>query len=300
MPKGAIHYTGTNFSRLRRLDVVSRVRALTHQRMMQRPQWLTYAERAPPLELSSLHLKCRRVHNTYLALTRELLQKYPDVRFQDCFVEGNDPVKGLDTFRADHPAMQFVALQLRLMNQGVPKAAAFKKAEEAFRERRAALERSQKVHMASAIAAAAALDPAAAAGAAMPASSAPLSTAEGIGSVQPMFTSGGAYWQMEIARSQMKHLLHIRRVLRQLRDRAEQANPNDASEHDASSSSASAGPKHRRFPSLRQRAFSGLRPSSRQPRRGSGDVETLQYPSSINTEGESLDAELVGSEDSWR
>ncbi|OEH80595.1 hypothetical protein cyc_02815 [Cyclospora cayetanensis] len=232
MPKGAIHYTGTNFSRLRRLDVVSRVRALTHQRMMQRPQWLTYAERAPPLELSSLHLKCRRVHNTYLALTRELLQKYPDVRFQDCFVEGNDPVKGLDTFRADHPAMQFVALQLRLMNQGVPKAAAFKK--------------------------------------------------------------------MEIARSQMKHLLHIRRVLRQLRDRAEQANPNDASEHDASSSSASAGPKHRRFPSLRQRAFSGLRPSSRQPRRGSGDVETLQYPSSINTEGESLDAELVGSEDSWR
>lgn len=54
-------YTGTNFARLRRLDIVSRVRALTEQRMMQRPQWLTYVERAPPLELSNLHMRCRKV-----------------------------------------------------------------------------------------------------------------------------------------------------------------------------------------------------------------------------------------------
>lgn len=32
--------------------------------------------------------------NKYLTLTRELLQKYPDIRFQDCFVEGNDVAKG--------------------------------------------------------------------------------------------------------------------------------------------------------------------------------------------------------------
>ncbi|KAL8270334.1 hypothetical protein Esti_005769 [Eimeria stiedai] len=249
MPKGAVHYTGTNFPRLRKLDVVSRVRALTQQRMMQRPQWLTYAERAPPLELTNLHLRCRKVPNKYLTLTRELLQKYPDVRFQDCFVDGNETAKGHDTFRADHPAMQFVALQLRLMNQGVPKALAFKQAEEAFRERRAELERRQKLHMAAAVAAVASADPAAFEGAPMPSSSAPLTTSEGMGLVQPMFTSGQAYRQLRCAESQTKHLLHIRRVLRQLREEAQQTR----GESGASSSRPSA------YSSLRQRAFTNLR-----------------------------------------
>lgn len=217
MPKGAIHYTGTNFARLRRLDIVSRVRALTEQRMMQRPAWLTYVERAPPLELSNLHLRCRKVPNVYIGLTRTLLRKYPDIRFQDCFVEGNETAKGHDTYRADHPAMQFVAMQLRLMNEGLSKEAAFKKTEDVFRERRAKLESAQKLHIAAAIAAAAAADPAALRKAPMPSSAAPLSTAEGAGLVQPMFTSGRAYWQTKVAESRTKHLLHIRRILREAR-----------------------------------------------------------------------------------
>ncbi|KAL8427449.1 hypothetical protein Efla_003896 [Eimeria flavescens] len=248
MPKGAIHYTGTNFPRLRRLDVVSRVRALTEQRMMQRPSWLTFAERAPPLELTNLHMRCRRVPNRYLTLTRELLQKYPDVRFQDCFVEGNETSKGLDSYRADHPAMQFVALQLRLMNQGVKKAAAFKQAEEVFLERRAELERQQKLHMAAAVAAFASADSAAAEAAPISSSFSPLFTSEGMGIVQPMFTSGRAYRQLRFAESKMKHLLHIRRVLGQLRGQAEQSK----GQQDASDSISSKTHSRR---SLRQRAF---------------------------------------------
>ncbi|CDJ38058.1 hypothetical protein, conserved [Eimeria tenella] len=137
--------------------------------------------------------------NKYIGLTRELLAKYPDVRFQDCFVAGNEPTKGSDTFRADHPAMQFVAQQLRFMNEGMSKREAFKKAEEVFRQRRASLERTQKMYMAAAVAAAAAKDPAAApaaAAAAMPTSAEPLTAAEGMGPVQPMFTSGKSYWQV--------------------------------------------------------------------------------------------------------
>lgn len=47
---------------------------------------------------------------------------------QVCHSEWGDAlgVLGQDAYRADHPAMQFVALQLRLMNQGMTKAAAFK------------------------------------------------------------------------------------------------------------------------------------------------------------------------------
>lgn len=54
-------YTGTNFPRLRRLDIVHRVRVLEEQKLLHRPKWLTYAERAPPLELGSLLFRTRRV-----------------------------------------------------------------------------------------------------------------------------------------------------------------------------------------------------------------------------------------------
>ena len=50
--------------------------------------------------------------------------------------------------------------------------------------------------MAASVAAAAAADPGAIGGAPMPTTDAPLTAAEGMGLVQPMFTSGRAYWQV--------------------------------------------------------------------------------------------------------
>ncbi|PFH35022.1 hypothetical protein BESB_059090 [Besnoitia besnoiti] len=278
MGKGAIHYTGTNFRRVPRLDIVHRMRTLVSHGLVEQPLWLVCAERAPPLELHNLKLVDRKVHNKYLSLTQAVLKKYPNMRFQDCYVDGNDWSKGNDTYRSDHPVMQFVALQLRLMNLGLDRQTAFREAEKAFYARRLQLEKQQKLNMAAAVVAAAARDPAAVArgvqgrvGHGVPNSSAARLTAMGLGDVQPLFTTGQAYWQYEIAKSQANHLLRIRSVLRRMRSQAEAAArrsaegeepASDASSSSRSSSShssssflpwrqASAG-----LPSLRRRAFS--------------------------------------------
>ncbi|EPT27255.1 hypothetical protein TGME49_227860 [Toxoplasma gondii ME49] len=277
MGKGAVHYTGTNFRRVQRLDIVDRMRALVAQGLVDAPLWLSAAERAPPMELSNLKLMDRKVHNKYLSLTQAVLKKYPNMRFQDCYVDGNDWSKGNDSYRADHPVMQFVALQLRLMNLGLDRHAAFREAEQAFYARRMQLEKQQKLNMAAAVVAAAARDPSAFArrpgsrgqGGSVPSSSLPRLTAMGLGDVQPLFTSGQAYWQFEIAKSQANHLLRIRSVLRRMKAQAEAAaqqeaeSPSSSPPPSPSSPSAAASPSPRPsrrgangLQSLRQRAFS--------------------------------------------
>ncbi|KYF43426.1 hypothetical protein TGARI_227860 [Toxoplasma gondii ARI] len=276
MGKGAVHYTGTNFRRVQRLDIVDRMRALVAQGLVDAPLWMSAAERAPPMELSNLKLMDRKVHNKYLSLTQAVLKKYPNMRFQDCYVDGNDWSKGNDSYRADHPVMQFVALQLRLMNLGLDRHAAFREAEQAFYARRMQLEKQQKLNMAAAVVAAAARDPSAFArrpgsrgqGGSVPSSSLPRLTAMGLGDVQPLFTSGQAYWQFEIAKSQANHLLRIRSVLRRMKAQAEAAAQQEAespssspppSPSSPSASSPSPRPSRRGangLQSLRQRAFS--------------------------------------------
>uniref|UniRef100_A0A7S1P697 Small ribosomal subunit protein mS23 n=1 Tax=Vitrella brassicaformis TaxID=1169539 RepID=A0A7S1P697_9ALVE len=167
---------------------------MVDQGVYDRPKWLTAVERAPPLELHSLQCQARRIHNPYPNMVLHLLKKYPDLRFQDCFVDGNDWSKGNDRYRDDHPAMQFVARQLRLMNEkGYSRKKAFKETEKWFYGLRMELEKRQKILMAQAASA----------------------------SVEPLFTSGQAYWQTQIAEEEDKHLQNIIVKLRENRLEAE-------------------------------------------------------------------------------
>jgi hypothetical protein len=191
MPKGAIHPNVDNWRRVSKLNVVGRMRKLVDQQMYKRPTWLTACERVPPLELQNLHMNTRSVRNPYPKMLDHLLAKYPDLRFQDCFVDGNDWSQGNDRYRDDHPAMQFVARQLDLMNtQGLSKRQAFAKTEEWFLERRQHLEREQKIIMA-------------------------LARDQ---KVEPMFTTAHAYWHAEVASTEKAHLQRILQGLRQVHD----------------------------------------------------------------------------------
>ncbi len=90
------------------------------------------------MELTNLVLQDKRIRNPYPQLIRHLLRVYPDLRFQDCFVDGNDWQQGNDVYRSDHPVMQFVARQQKLLNENptMSKRKAFKLVEEEFRKRR--------------------------------------------------------------------------------------------------------------------------------------------------------------------
>lgn len=188
--KGAIHPNTSNFRRALRFDVVARVRRLCEWGLLKdRPKWLEWAERVPPMENHNLSLQVRKIRNPYPQMVNFLLKKYPDLRFQDCYVDGNDWSVGNDTFRDDHPVMQFVARQLDFMNQGLSKKEAFRKTEELFRERREYLEKEQKVMMAMAL----------------------------NSGLTPMFSTGRAYLEAETAKAEAAHLQSIRRQLRQLK-----------------------------------------------------------------------------------
>lgn len=205
MSKGAIHPNDSNFRKVARLDVVSRVRILHHQNLLrERPKWLEWCERVPPMENHNLLLQARTVRNPYKQLIGHLLKKYPDLRFQDCYVDGNDWTTGCDAYRNDHPVMQFVGRQLEFMNQGMSKKEAFKLTEEIFRERREHLEQEQKVMMAKAVDA----------------------------GFTPMFTTGRAYLEAEKVKAEVAHLEKIRSLLRRSRrDReleGEEASPEQA------------------------------------------------------------------------
>lgn len=194
MVGGSIHPNGTNFRRIARLDVVARVRRLCETHVLEkRPTWLEWCERVPPLENHNLHYQARKIRNPYPQMVNHLLSKYPDLRFQDCYVDGNDWSRGNDSYRDDHPVMQFVARQLQFMRtEGLSKKEAFERTEELFRERREWLEQNQKVMMAMAL-------------------------EQGL---QPMFTTGSAYLQAEMARAEEAHLKIIREQLRRKREAA--------------------------------------------------------------------------------
>jgi len=168
--------------------------------MYDRPKWLEWAERAPPLELHNMHLKCRKIKNPYPSLVRSVLRKYPTLRFQDCYVDGNDWSQGNDSYRDDHPVMQFAARQLQFMNAGHSRAAAFKKTERLFYERRMEIEKHQKIAMAMAV----------------------------DERVSPLFTDPHAYWHTEMAAQEARHLNEIRKEVRGLRIAASGGGDNSA------------------------------------------------------------------------
>jgi len=215
MVKGAIHPNGSNFRRVARLDIVARVRRMVQSNLVERPKWLDHCERVPPIENHSLNLQARTVRSPYPQMIRFLLHKYPNLRFQDCYVDGNDWGAGQDQYRADHPVMQFVARQLHYMRtQGKNKVQAFRLAEEDFRERARCLEREQKVTMAMALDQH--LEPAFKG---ISGRSVTMGTLQDAG-LGPMFSTGQAYLHSEMAKAEAAHLNKIRRELRRMRRHA--------------------------------------------------------------------------------
>lgn len=201
MAKGAVYPRSSNFTRWSKTNIVSRMRKYVDSNMFSRPRWMTLVERAPPLELHEIHMNSHFVANPYPELVAHLLRKYPNLRFQDCFVRGNNWTKGNDYYRDDHPVMQFVAYQLNLMQEkGFSRKEAFKLTERVFYERRMQLEREQKIHMAL------------------------NTTALNGGKLEPMFTSAEAYWHTEIAKRQEQQYSKIAHHFRLLRAREELRN----------------------------------------------------------------------------
>ena len=200
MPSGAVHPNTGNFSRVPRLSIVDRVRKLVAQNAYEkRPEWLQFVERAPPMELWNLKLREVRIKSPYPAMVRYVLDQFPDMRFQDCFVDGNDWSRGNDRYRDDHPVMQFVARQLQLMNvEGLDRKAAFEKTKEEYLERRFELEKKHKMEMALAQNQRV-----------VPAFSSPL------------YTTGAAVARQREVELEVAHINHIRRKLRMLRKEIE-------------------------------------------------------------------------------
>ena len=196
---GAIHPNSSNFSRTTRFNVVDRVRRLVAQGAYEsRPDWLESAERAPPMELDNLNLREIRIRNPYIGMVRHVLKKFPDMRFQDCFVDGNDWSKGNDKFRADHPVMQFVARQLQLINkEGMSRSAAFTKTSQEYLERRKQLEAQHKLDMALAC------------------------NQRIVPAFSGIYTTGSGIARAQECEIEVIHLNHIRRKLRMLRKEIE-------------------------------------------------------------------------------
>jgi hypothetical protein len=123
------------------------------------------------------------------------------MRFQDCFVDGNDWSKGNDRFRADHPAMQFVARQLQLMNEGKEKISrkeAFEQTKKEYLARREEIERMQKLNLALAQ------------------NNRIVPAFESV-----LYTAGSGVARQRAVEIEVAHLNHIRRKLRMLRKQIE-------------------------------------------------------------------------------
>ena len=112
-------------------------------------------------------------------------------------MDGNDWQQGNDVYRSDHPVMQFVARQQRLLNQNpqMTKQEAFRRVEDEFRERRLKQEKHQKMLMAMAC---------------------------GRGEVKPLFSSGSDVRAMKTAEHEAIHMRHIRKQLRRIRMKKEE------------------------------------------------------------------------------
>ncbi|CDR96458.1 hypothetical protein, conserved [Babesia bigemina] len=191
MAKGAVHITGSNFACRRRLrwDILDRMRKLVQNGTCERPRWLEWVERAPPLETRNM-LHCdKTIRNPYPSLVADLLRKYPHLRFEGCYRPDNQWQKGLDNYAVDHPVTQFVANQLALMNRGMSRREAFLKTEQMFYKRRMETEGRLKVAMA-------------------------LGVDE---SAEPLYTTGYAYLHKKIAQERGVFLTHVRDELRYLK-----------------------------------------------------------------------------------
>ena len=198
---GAIFPNTSNFRRAQHANIVARMRRMVESGMYARPDWLEAVERAPPPELLNLNVQNRSLKNPYPKLIAGLLLKYPDMRFQDCFVDGNDWSRGNDRYRDDHPVMQFVTRQLQLMNSGMSRSRAFVETENEFRARREQLELKQKIEMAIA------------------ANTGVVPAFGSANSPNPLFTTAEAYARQKQAQLEIAHLRHIQLRLRKIRDR---------------------------------------------------------------------------------
>lgn len=194
MAKGAVHITGSNFAARRRLrwDILDRMRKLVQSGTCERPRWLEWVERAPPLETRNLLHTDRTIRNPYIPLIADLLKNYPHLRFEQCYKPENQWQKGLDNYSVDHPVMQFVSNQLALMNRGMSKRDAFLKTEQMFYKRRMEMEAKIKVDMALGV----------------------------VEDAEPMHTTGYAYLHRKIAQERGLFLTHVRNELRRMKEEA--------------------------------------------------------------------------------
>lgn len=137
------------YERHLRFDIVSRMRAMTKDRLYaMRPPWLTWAERAPPLKMHNLLTQSKTIHNPYPDKIKRILRDHPTLRFADCFVDGNEWIRGVDQYRYDHPAVQIAARWLNYEHRGLDREEAYRRAVDDMYQRRLALERNQRVAMA--------------------------------------------------------------------------------------------------------------------------------------------------------
>ncbi|KNA01974.1 hypothetical protein PVNG_06271 [Plasmodium vivax North Korean] len=193
MGKGAVHPNGSNFCRALKYNIVDKMRTLVETNLYDRPRWLEWAERAPPIEIHNISLKSRYNNNKYIDLVKFLLKKYPHLRFQDCYVEGNNNVKGYDFFRNDHIITQMATHQLYYMNRGYGKKEALERVEKEFYNRRMELEKKQKINMCLSI----------------------------DKKIKPLYTNGYAYLYEKMVDNEKAHLGLILKRLRTMREKLE-------------------------------------------------------------------------------
>jgi len=206
-----VHPNGNNFRRVARLDIVDRMRRLVNQNLYDRPRWLSTCEEIPPLESKNFEIQDKVVRNPYPTMVKNVLKRYPDLRFHDPLLEGNDWQAGKDSYRPDHPVMRFVAAQKHIMNErSVSKQEAFRIVEEQFLRERLAQEERQKIRMA--LFNKSMSDVFSSSG------------ATGAPGVQPLFATGAAVHEKACADLEVRKLQEIRREIQRERERAERRN----------------------------------------------------------------------------
>ncbi|SOS77834.1 conserved Plasmodium protein, unknown function [Plasmodium sp. gorilla clade G1] len=191
MGKGAVHPNGSNFCRFLKYNIVDKMRTLVNTNLYDTPRWLEWSERAPPMEIYNISLKTKYNNNKYMDLVKFLLKKYPHLRFQDCYVEGNNNIKGYDYFRNDHIITQMATHQLYYMNRGYSKKEALEKTEKLFYDRRMDIEKQQKINMCLAI----------------------------DEKVKPIYTNGYQYLYEKMADNEKAHLSIILKKLRNMKEK---------------------------------------------------------------------------------
>ncbi|SOV13128.1 conserved Plasmodium protein, unknown function [Plasmodium gaboni] len=200
MGKGAVHPNGSNFCRFLKYNIVDKMRTLVNTNLYDTPRWLEWSERAPPMEIYNISLKTKYNNNKYMELVKFLLKKYPHLRFQDCYVEGNNNIKGYDYFRNDHIITQMATHQLYYMNRGYSRKEALEKTEKIFYDRRMDIEKQQKINMCLAI----------------------------DEKVKPIYTNGYQYLYEKMADNEKAHLSIILKKLRNMKEKLQKKGNNES------------------------------------------------------------------------